>query len=154
MRDLERMGIPFHRPSAWLVNTRARRRWGQCRKFPDGHYEINISERLLESPEQKDALRTTILHELLHTCYGCMNHGKRWKMYAEKVNAALGCTIRATESSKEMGLPEETGRAVYKHKFVCRTCGAVVYRQRESRFTKNYQYYRCARCGGTFHREY
>ena len=28
--------------------------------------------------DQEELLQTTLIHELLHTCYGCQNHGKRW----------------------------------------------------------------------------
>ncbi len=157
MKELDALKIPYHRPLKWEINRRAKRRWGQCRKFPDGHYEINISDRLLESIKQKQALKTTIMHELLHTCYGCMNHGTRWKSYAGKVNSAYGYEVKSTETPQEMGLSEEAvekSLAQFKHKFVCTGCGAVIYRQRESKFTRHHNRYRCARCHGTFHKEY
>ncbi len=157
MAELDHLKIPYHRPTSWQINRRAKKRWGQCRRFPDQHYEINISDRLLESIKQKQALKTTVMHELLHTCYGCMNHGTRWKTYAEKVNRAYGYEIKTTDTPLDMGFTKEQLEAYaepYKHRFVCNDCGSVVLRQRESRFTRHYQFYRCAKCGGTFRREY
>ena len=52
-----------------------------------------MSARLLEDGP---LLRATLLHELLHTCYGCQNHGKRWKAYAQRVGEALGVEITRT----------------------------------------------------------
>lgn len=159
MGELDSVGIPYHQPSRMKVNTRAQKRWGQCRLLPDGHYEINISSRLLKSGSE-EALKRVLMHELIHTCDGCMNHGALWKYYAEIVRRGLGYPITRTNTAAELGLPvmAETTTArrseSYKHRFVCEKCGAVVMRKRESNFTRHYREYRCARCGGRFRKEY
>lgn len=159
MNELDSVGIPYRRPARVKVNTRARKRWGQCRLLPDGRYEINISSRLLKSGSE-DALKRVLMHELIHTCDGCMNHGTLWKYYAEIVRRGLGYPITRTNTAAELGLPvmaetvPERRTESYKHRFVCEQCGAVIMRKRESNFTRHYHEYRCARCGGRFRKEY
>lgn len=158
MSELDSVGIPYRRPARLKVNTRAKKRWGQCR-LQDGRYEINISSRLLKEGSE-EALKRVLMHELIHTCDGCMNHGALWKYYAEIVRRGLGYPITRTNTAAELGLPVMAETAVgrkteaYKHRFVCEKCGAVIMRKRESTFTRHYHDYRCARCGGRFRKEY
>ena len=86
--QLRELGIPLgkHIAPQVEVNTRAQRRLGCC-VCREGRFTIQVSARLLEDGP---LLRATLLHELLHTCYGCQNHGKRWKAYAQRVGEALG----------------------------------------------------------------
>ena len=45
-------------------------------------------EYLEEHKDEIDdnATKTTIIHEILHSCEKCMNHGPEWKKLAELVN--------------------------------------------------------------------
>lgn len=92
--QLRELGIPLgkHIAPQVEVNTRAQRRLGCC-VCREGRFTIQVSARLLEDAP---LLRATLLHELLHTCYGCQNHGKRWKAYAQRVGEALGVEITRT----------------------------------------------------------
>ena len=83
--QLRELGIPLgkHIAPQVEVNTRAQRRLGCC-VCREGRFTIQVSARLLEDAP---LLRATLLHELLHTCYGCQNHGKRWKAYAQRVDS-------------------------------------------------------------------
>ncbi len=151
--DLLRIGIPAVRPERFEINHRARKRFGQCRRerFPGG-FTVSVMAALLEEGHE-DALRSVLLHELLHTCPGCMNHGARWKRYAAKAGKELGVDLKRTNSFREYGLAEteaDPRKKAVKHLFVCVGCGAEIPRVRESVFTKNYRKYRCAKCGGTF----
>ena len=54
-----------------------------------------------------NGLKNTIIHELLHTCVGCMNHKAKWKFYADKVNRAYGYDdIKRTSTADEKGVKE------------------------------------------------
>lgn len=135
------------------INTRATTRWGQCVK-KDGHFTINISERLLSDNIPDDGLKNTIIHEILHTCKDCQNHGKEWKKYASIINERYGYKIKRADTAKEKGVSEDDLFANAKHKFTCTNCGNSIYRQRESKFTRNYTRYRCGICGGKLIMEY
>lgn len=157
MYELESIGIKYGKIMNFTVNYRATTRWGQCRRKNNGYY-INISEKLLQDNAPLEALKDTIIHELLHTCEGCMNHGEKWKKYAEKVNKTYGYNIKRCSSAEEKGLDVENIRAEKeqraKHKFTCCGCGQTILRQRESNFTKYYENYTCGKCGGKFKKEY
>lgn len=151
MRELDVLGIKYGEVISFEINTRAKKRWGQCKRIYGNKYSINISYRLLEDDTPMVSLKNTIIHELLHTCKDCMNHGENWKRQADKVNRAYGYGIKRCNSAEEKGvkeLPEESKKI--KHRFVCKGCGQTIDRMRESRFTKYHTYYRCGRCGSDF----
>ena len=145
--QLRELGIPLgkHIAPQVEVNTRAQRRLGGCIR-KEGAFTIQVSQRLLDQPE---LLRNTLLHELLHTCYGCQNHGKRWKAYAQKVGQALGVDIRRTALVEESWVPLR--REEVKYLLRCQSCGRVIPRRRRSKAVEHPERYRCA-CGGKLER--
>lgn len=149
MRELDALGIQYGKVREVTINTRAKRRWGQCKKR-NGVYLINISDRLLGEDVSKDALKHTVIHELLHTVPNCMNHKEPWKAVADKVNKAYGYNIKRCTNAEEKGLEEteEVKKERVKHLFRCTGCGQEIERVRESKFTRNYHLYRCGRCKG------
>jgi predicted SprT family Zn-dependent metalloprotease len=155
MAELDEIGIQYGNVVKWEINTRAKKRWGLCTRLPNGNYVISISNRLLEDNVAEQSAKDTIIHELLHTVKGCMNHKAEWKYQADKVNRAYGYNIKRCTSYEEKGIerPEATPREI-KHKFVCKDCGKVYTRTKESKFTKNWQRYRCGVCGGEFTKEF
>ena len=117
--------------------------WCCIRK--EGAFTIQVSARL----RQPELLRNTLLHELLHTCYGCQNHGKRWKAYAQKVGQALGVDIRRTAAVEGPWVPLR--REEVKYLLRCQSCGRVIPRRRRSKAVEHPERYRCA-CGGKLER--
>lgn len=49
---------------------------------------------------EEKIIQMTIVHELLHTCEGCFNHGAKWKYYAEVMNNKYGYQITRIYSHK------------------------------------------------------
>ena len=105
--QLRELGIPLgkHIAPQVEVNTRAQR-------------------RLLEDGP---LLRATLLHELLHTCYGCQNHGKRWKAYAQRVGEALGVEITRTVPLE--GPAQPLRQEPVKYLLQCQSCGRLIPRR-------------------------
>lgn len=144
---LRGMGIPLSReiqPQV-AVNTRAQRRLGCC-VGKDGQFTIEVSVRVLGNPQ---LLQTTLLHELLHTCYGCQNHGKRWKAYAQKVGVVFGVEIQRTVEVEGQSPPLRQDPV--KYLLQCQSCGQVIPRRRLSKAVKYPSRYRCP-CGGKLKR--
>lgn len=146
-RELLALGIPV---SGRLlpqvqVNTRAKRRLGCC-FYQGGRYWIEVSDRVLGDGA---LLRQTLVHELLHTCPGCRDHGKRWKAYAGLVSEKLGFKIERTVSTgaQEGPLRHEEVKYILE----CQSCGARIERMRMSKAVKAPWRYRC-RCGGKLRR--
>ena len=146
------IGIPIsNRITDVKVNTRAKARLGSCRQIKKplqkDSFIIEISHRLFEAEEKK--IKEVIAHELLHTCPGCMNHGKKWKLYAEEMNRAFGYGITRTYTDEKIGITPLPTREEYKYTLVCNGCGTLIKRKRRCRLVENPELYRCGKCGGT-----
>lgn len=113
--------IPIGIISDIKINTRAKQRWGLCTLLPDHSFKIEISSRLLEDNVSKEALIDTVMHEILHTVEGCMNHGKTWKLYAKIVNEKYGLNIKRCTSSAEKHI--EPSIDEYNYIIACPKCG-------------------------------
>ena len=105
------IALEFGKIVNFEINYRAKSRWGQCQRKGSGYY-INISDRLLQDDVPIKALKDTIIHEILHTCNGCMNHGTTWKNYADKVNKAYGYNIKRCTSAEEKGFDMDNIKAL------------------------------------------
>lgn len=147
MQELDKIGIPYREVEDFIINTRAKSRWGQCKTLPNGKFLISISNRLLEDDTDIMGLKNTIIHELIHTCKGCMNHKSEWKMYAQKVNNAYGYNIKRTSSAEDKGVRAIEKIRVINHKYICEGCGQIVTRERDRGFEKRYN---CGVCGKHF----
>lgn len=148
--EVQRVGIHPGNITSWTINRRAKTRWGQCKEKPDHTYEIQIAEQLLTDPRiSEQSCKETIIHEILHSCPGCMRHTGLWKRYAEVMNQVYGYHIKRVVTGAEMGVENYQAKTeqAYKYVFTCENCGATIYRKRDSRFTKYYRHYGCARCG-------
>lgn len=132
------------------LDKRASRRWGVCRKYPDGTYRIGISPKLLSAP--LGALENTLYHEFLHAATDCTGHTGAWKQLAQYVSRTLGTDITRTATWEDKGLDQNADTSV-RYRFVCAGCGAQVVRYRACPFTKRYKRYRCSRCGGSFRKQ-
>ncbi len=125
------------------LNRRARTRFGCCVRR-DGRYAIELSAKLAEEGSE-DAILQVLVHEVLHTCYGCSNHGKRWKGYARRMSDSYGYHIRRTDSYEQLGIEDDRPVRYY---VVCAKCGRRVPRMKRSPLVDHPERYRCA-CGGT-----
>lgn len=124
------------------LNRRARTRFGCCVR-KEGRYTIELSARLAEQGAE-DAVLQVLAHEVLHTCYGCSNHGERWKGYAKLMNDAYGYHIRRTDNYEELGIEDD--RPV-RWWVVCGKCGRRIPRMKRSPLVDHPERYRCT-CGG------
>lgn len=145
-KELDNIGIPYGNIKEIVPNKRAKTRWGQCKKSYDGTYSINISTRLLDDNTPYKSLKDTIIHEMIHTCPKCMNHGLEWKQYADKVNYYYKYNIKRTNTSEEKGVSPIIDGS--KYLFKCKNCGTIIARMRESHFTRHPELYLCGVCGG------
>ena len=124
------------------LNRRARTRFGCCIRR-EGRYTIELSAQLAEQGSE-DAILQVLAHEVLHTCYGCSNHGARWKGYAQRMNSIYGYRIRRTDNYEELGIEDHRPVRYY---VVCAKCGRRIPRMKRSPLVDHPERYRCA-CGG------
>lgn len=148
-RELIQIGIyPSKNILGIKENRRAKKRLGCCRLERNGFrksFWIEIATVLRDADDK--ALKQVILHELLHTCPGCFNHGTEWKRLADQVNQVYGCQIQRVSRSAELGVAEEK-EVKYKYRIRCEKCGCTSYRMKKSRVVQTPKKYRCGKCGG------
>lgn len=121
-----------------VLNSRAKMRFGRCIK-QGSIYVIELSTELTEIW----AMKQTLAHEILHTCFGCHNHGNRWKRYAELMNSAYGYQIHRVDPPLVLGAKHPPVR----YRLRCTSCGAEICRMKRSKLVEHPDLYRC-RCGG------
>lgn len=150
MHELDALHIPYGTISEIQVNTRAKKRLGLCKMLPDKTFRIEISDRLLGDNIPKQAVKHTIIHELLHAVPGCMNHKAKWKEQAEKVNRAYGYQIRRASSFEERGITDaevQLPKPKYKYRLQCVSCPTNYSYYRWCSTLEHYKNCRCSDCG-------
>ena len=92
-----------------------------------------------------------MIHEILHCCDGCMNHGNTWQALAQKVNKEYtDLNIQRTAARQEVKKVQPAREQYYKYHYKCNGCGQEIKRMKKSKFTKYYDLYTCGICGGKF----
>ena len=157
--DLNAIGIEVPYIKEFKVNTRAKSRFGQCRKIAKNVYEIEICNDLLADDCPIEALRETLFHELIHTLPNCMNHKTEFKRYANIVNNAYGVNItRCSTSEEKYGVEyakklEENRptKLLTRYQLRCVNCGRIVAEREGYRAPKWYAHpnrFSCGHCHG------
>ena len=133
-----------------IPNTRAKSRWGQCKRV-NGGYSININVDLLDERNDYKGLENTLIHEILHTVDGCMNHGPNWKRAADRIKTAYGLEIKRVSSKEDKGVAykrEATRNEPVKYVLKCLDCGHEYKYQRATKAVKFPERFRCGHCQG------
>ena len=144
LKELDALNIPYSSSCEFVINHRAKRRWGYCKKIGNS-FQIEINADLLNEKNNYKALKDTIIHELLHTCKGCMNHSEKWKKYAEMLNKKYGYNIKRTNNAKEKGVTYYHAPPV-NYKIQCNVCKKIYSRSRMSKFVSDPSLFICSRC--------
>ena len=151
--ELDSLDIKYGKVNNWTVNSRAKCRFGQCRKISFDLFDINISETVLKDDIDNQIALNTVMHELLHTVNGCFNHGAKWKKYAEYINRKLPrYNIRRVATKSDTALIIAHKEPAYNYILCCTKCGQEIKRQKKTKVVINYKKYRCGKCGGKLER--
>ena len=150
-KELRRINMDFSEYIRKVsVNGRLRTTIGICHyDYRTGWYTIEINPVLLADNVDDMEVKDTIIHEMLHTCPGCMDHGYEWKRRADRVNRMLGYHVSRTASSKrllEAGVKDM--RESYKYALECVDCGNQFKYRRWCASLENPSRYRCGKCHG------
>lgn len=126
-QQLLNLGITPGYVSDIKLNGRAKTRWGLCHyNHDDDSYTIEIAACLICDTTPVEALTNTMMHELIHTVDGCMNHKQPWKSIAEKVNEAYGYNVQRVNSYKnEEGVNPLRTNKDYHYIVTCQSCNSV-----------------------------
>lgn len=138
------VGLKPGRIERTVYLTRAKKTYGKCSSTPDG-FTVHLSKYFKDNCIEE--VMQTLVHEVLHTLPGCMNHGSSWKTAAEIVNAKYGYNVQRCNSMEMANLTEEDKVATKHYAVECLSCGAMIYRERKSKLITHTDHYRC-KCGG------
>lgn len=104
------------------INNRALRRLGRCTRLAPRRYSISINAEYLKLAEPK-SVHNTIMHEVIHSLPGCMNHGSKWQKVANNVNAHYDFgKITRTHNLKEDKDYDDYIKSKYKYSIECQGC--------------------------------
>lgn len=130
------------------INDKSTSRFGLCTKISNRKgpydYKIQLNKILLNQDTEKPAMEV-LVHEVLHSCKGCMNHGVVWKNHATTMNRKFNYKISRCSSLDTLGIESENVDA--KYIIQCKKCENRVFRNRKSKLTENVNSYKC-NCGG------
>ena len=150
VNEVRAAGLQVYDIKADVKVDNAKRRFGLCKCLDKKNhlFEISLSKRCLST--NKQIIKETMVHEVLHCIHNAYGHGFVWKNAANMMNKLYGYSI-----SRLIQPPEEFSIAcleapTYKYKITCNECGAVLYRTRRSNLTENPSSYRCVKCRGKF----
>ena len=119
-------------------------------------YKITINKAYLQNSDPQ-SVHDTIVHEVLHSIPGCMNHGEKWSYYARQFMTALPQfnISRCTNNEGFKNYLKKAMETQAKYTIICKKCGARFYKTRKSQWMdylmrggKCYAYHRG--CGGDF----
>jgi len=146
--QLREIGIKPASESVEIKWRSYKRKWGQCMTdIGKCRSVISINPILLDG--KSDALKTTVMHELLHACFPNCGHKGDWKRAAELVNKRYGYNISRTTSDQEKGVKlAPCKRLSYKYEVRCPDCQKIVAKYKKmGKVVKHPEHYRCGICG-------
>ena len=116
-----------------VFNTRAIKRYGQCKRLNDNYFEININKTFTEVCDIKD-VKNTIVHEILHSLPNGMTHKGAWARYANQVNHSFP-HYNITRTNTYEGYAEAKPNA--KYIMYCPDCGRTWKRYKKTNMISN-----------------
>lgn len=116
-----------------IFNTRAIKRFGQCKKLGNNYFEININKKFAQHCKIED-VKNTIVHEILHSLPNGMTHKGAWLMYANKINSLLP-HYHITRTNSYEGYAETKPEP--KYIVYCPTCEKKWIRYKKSTMVSN-----------------
>lgn len=149
IEEVKEQGIKPGNIDPTLYVSNAAKEFGRCTRNAT-NFEIRISKYIMNNTEED--LMQTLVHEVLHSVAGCMNHGAQWKKVADIMNKAKGYDISRLTSISAANLTSEHQAVLTKYVVVCVDCRNELYRQRKSKLINYPELYTCGACGGELER--
>ena len=141
-QDMLTRGIKVGKISRVWFSDKSFHKFGSCRRLMNGYFAIEITDLGLHGD-----VKSTIVHELIHTVEGCYNHGPKFQEIARLLSSAYNMELGTHAGGREMELSREYRLNKAKYAVQCNKCGQLIVRQRATRLIKFPMTYNCG-CGG------
>lgn len=117
----DELQMPISQNVKWTI-FREWHNYGRCIHYKDDHYVIKINTVYFKKDDERyrKYLLSTIIHELIHSIEGCMNHGENFLKYADIVNQKYGEGFITPINSSN--ILEENAKYIFR----CNNCGQIV----------------------------
>ena len=135
LKIIEDLGIPTHNEKVRYIveiNKKPTKYLGLCTRISNNPitFEIKFNGPYFKVANPQD-VHDTIMHEILHTLPGCMNHGKFWQRAAKTIESFESkYTITRLGNCEEY---KELYQDSSKYVITCRTCGKKFYYRKRSK---------------------
>lgn len=123
--------------------------WAKIGKNSKKHsgYFLRIGGLFNLIPDEELAkirFQSTIIHELIHTIPGCMNHGSKFQRICYLVNTKYPqYKLQTATGAEDFGI--QLDEPIPKYKIICKCCGKEYLYQRKPKL--NINMYKCSKCG-------
>lgn len=147
------VGIPYGKITSIGINNRLSRCWGRCLTKDYKHYWIEIQGKFAKDEfSTDDAVIAVIIHEIIHTCDGCWNHGEKFLSYGRRITEKYGIKVSATDSAENLTINVIEWKNSKRYAATCAKCGYVSYKDRMCDLIRYPMMYTHKDCGGRFER--
>ena len=149
---LDKGGIPYGKIFGIKVNNRLSRRWGRCiRKTGSSGYWIELRKILADDTVTSEkGIMDVILHEMIHTCEGCWNHGTLFNEYGKRLEKYGYDTQGSTTSAEKLQLNMVAYTENMRYAVQCPVCKYTIYRDRMCDMIRYPEFYAHTKCGKSF----
>lgn len=148
----DEVGIPYGTIKEIKLNNRLSRAWGRC-LTSDGRktFWIEIQGKFAKDEFSTDkAVIAVIIHEIIHTCEGCWNHGSLFMEYGKRITDRFGIKVAATDSPENLTVDSIAWNQSKRYAVKC-SCHTI-YKDRMCDLIRFPHIYKCKRCHGNFER--
>ena len=154
LKMCDEAGIPYREITEVKVTKKFVNKWGTTSTTDHRKFKIKISAALLDEKAfpTDDGLINTLLHEILHTCPDCFNHGETWLGHCRTIYDNYGIEIRVSDTCENKGADEVAYIATFRYICKCKKCGVELGRNKMQDFVRFPNKYKHIGCGGEFER--
>lgn len=128
----EAESIPYRKINGISTNNRLTRALGRCITSNHREFKIEVRGKLLDKslfPEERTVMEV-IIHEIIHTCPDCWNHGYQFKIYGKRVEKYGYIVGNSTTDMKEHGADVIAYQESCKYLVKCPKCGYTIGKDR------------------------
>lgn len=121
MKDMAAVGIPFIKPRR-VTYKHLEHVHAWCVRKEDGSFELEIDSSFLDRSVPVRELKTLMMHELVHTCPGCMDHNKQFFQYTKKMHD-FDPDYQKSGATNSPYIYKRHFK--FKNKLICPKCGRI-----------------------------
>ena len=145
--------IPYRKINSIKANNRLTKSWGRCLTRYHTEFDIEVRGKILNKslfPDERGIMEV-ILHEIIHTCPDCWNHGALFKEYGGRLEKYGYNVGSATTNPEKLGADSIAYSAAFRYMVKCPKCGYTIGKDKMCDLIKYPSIYSHTPCGNDSH---